>query len=187
MLRDKYATLVALRLAHERGLPPPSKALFVALSQRFPGAQQELDRRPMAELRARYRQLDAVAHRGAPLPGWARIQCHYHGVLRVALGLKVAMARAPRPDARAHTWLAEREAAAAMEPGEPHATVWTAERLAQIRRPPEGRLSWLVAAWVAADTGVGEAAVRAELFPTLAPTPARDSGAHGTWPDGHGS
>lgn len=171
-LRDKYATLVALRVAHGRGLEPPPKSTFVALARRFPGAMQELDRRALADLRERYRQLDAVAQGRASLPGWARLHGHYHGITRVALGLKLAMAKvasaeAEPNDAAARVWLAKRVAAGQAEADEPVPAFWIPERLAWLRKPPGGRLSRLTADWAAVEAGWSSAAARAELFPAV--------------------
>lgn len=144
-LRDKYAVLIALRLAEEGGCARPPKATFVALSTRFPGALRELDRRALDDLRDRYRCLDDVALGRADLPEWARFEAAYHGLTRVALGLKVAMATAERPDVAASDWLRQRAPAQ----DEPAPEYWSPQRLAQLRRPPKGRLSALTAAWAA--------------------------------------
>jgi hypothetical protein len=120
-LRDKYARLVALREERLAG-GGPSASEMRRLAAAFPGALRELDRAPLAELRARLELLSG----DAPLPAWAALAHDFHELLRLAHGIRRAAGR-------------ERDSVAALaamrRSGEPPAL------LAPILGPPAGRLT----------------------------------------------
>ncbi len=112
-LREKYATLEALRVARRAHTPGsrsevPREALR-ALAARFPGALRELERLPLALITARHAELAEVARGLAPEPLWAEAQRRYHRTLRRALAVNRA---APRrsPAGRLGLWAVQQVA-----------------------------------------------------------------------------
>lgn len=120
-LRDKYARLVALREAAERGKSEPDGTLR-GLAEAYPGALRELDRAPLSELRARLRLLSDEG----PLPAWARPSFDFHRLLRLARSARLAAGRERDRDAAAQ---------AIARGGEPP------ELVDAVLRPPGGRLT----------------------------------------------
>lgn len=152
-LREKYERLLALRLAHERAKrdtsfeEPDPRAEMNAIAKRWPGALRELDALPLDELRARIAALSS----GEPIAPWMRAQDAFHRYARGALAAKHWLGKRKHVDA---ALVAELESSGPRE-----ARLW-ADALAQIAKPPRGRLMDLVYARVARDLDVSVAEAR---------------------------
>lgn len=129
-LAEKYREMIALRA--ERG--PRDDRRLRRLAARFPGALRELDRRTDASLAER---LDACerALEGNEPPPWAELQLAFHGWMRLALALRAAGARELEAARAFATTYAPTLA------GDPPREMLDDARLAQLVRPPDGRLS----------------------------------------------
>ncbi len=101
-LAEKYRELARLRRAHDVGAPPPPKATFVELSQRFPGALRELDRLSLGELDRRAAALASAASGASRVEPWMRVVDAYHALLRAGLVAR-REARTSEPEAATET------------------------------------------------------------------------------------
>lgn len=150
-LADKYARILALREAHDlartTGAPEPDpREAMAALAARWPGSLRELDEVPLDELRTRRAALVEAEKDARLVEPWMRAQIVFHAHARAVLAAKRLLAgRKDVDDA------SKRALAAAGE----ESSAW-AHALAEIARPPRGRLLDLVWPEVARDLGVAE-------------------------------
>ncbi|MBX3274323.1 MAG: hypothetical protein KF729_28915 [Sandaracinaceae bacterium] len=156
-LREKYAELRALRLLHAAGDPEDPRPRLRALAARFPGALRELDALPFDEIERRIAALDAGER-----PRWARTLVAYHGWMRLALRVRAACDR-DASAAQVRARLAQEPAGAA---GDPPLEVLEDAEIAEILRPPGGRLTRWALARIARARGVSAEVVAAEAFPS---------------------
>ncbi|AUX41817.1 hypothetical protein SOCE26_032420 [Sorangium cellulosum] len=156
-LARKYHRLAELRAARAAGEPIPAKEVFRALAGEFPGALNELDNLPLAEIERRSAAL-ARALAGGPEEPWMAWMHGYHTLMRAALYAKIRVARRAELTERDAASLAERAAAHA------GAAVDAAFVLA-VRSPPDGRLNRLVLGRLSAMFGASPAEIRGALFP----------------------
>lgn len=136
-LWSKFDCLIALREAGGTAANPHSPRIHLrALSQRYPGALRELDRRPLADLRQRRDHL-AQWYTAPPdaTPDWVRAQLGYHGFVHAALRLRPAL-RAIAPGSLSAVLAAYRPVL-----DEPPAQALGLNWLQHMRRPPGGRIS----------------------------------------------
>ena len=141
-LREKYVRLRELRAskAHRE----PDREELRAISRRWPGSLAEIDRLSPDVLDQRIVALDA-AIAGAEPPLWARAWILAHRRLRGALAIKLWLATGKRDlPAEADLYL---------------------ERIDEIARPPNGRISDLVFADVARELSLPEGEMRTLLMP----------------------
>jgi hypothetical protein len=143
-LARKYAALVELRRRRDAGGDPAGGGVLRALAAEFPGCLRELDTLGPAELERRAWALEAAVAGGPPEPWMAWID-GYHALMRDALAV-----RDPRRAA-----LVEVDPAFA----------------ADVRSPPEGRMSVVVLRALAVRFSVPAATIAATLFPVRRPSP----------------
>lgn len=155
-LEGKYAQIEALRQARERGEPIPDKAVFKALADRFPGALRELDRLPMAAIAWRRQQLAMALENGVVAP-WMAWMVAYHELLRVALWIKLRMAKRPELTNERMVFLV-RGVAEEFGFGVDESFV------TDVVRPRAGRINGVVLARLAVTFGVPEDEIRKGLF-----------------------
>ncbi len=93
-LEAKYVQMESLREARERGEPIPERMVFKSLAERFPGVLRELDTLPMGAITLR-RQALAVAVSGEVVEPWMAWMAAYHGLMRVALWIKIRTSKQP--------------------------------------------------------------------------------------------
>jgi hypothetical protein len=164
-LREKYERIVALRDAQSRGrrqdvAPPAPRAELAALADRFPGALRELDELPAEVVLARLHALDDAAADPSRAEPWMLAQSLFHENARGALAAKRWLARRRDVDAdlsRAFVRAMEEHRHGA------EARAW-ADDLADVARPPDGRIVSLVFARVARLLGSEPHEVRALVF-----------------------
>jgi hypothetical protein len=145
-LREKYLLMRGLRAskAHRE----PEREELRAISRRWPGALAEIDRLAPDVLERRIRELDVAIAGGEP-PLWARAWILAHRRLRGALAIKM--------------WLAKRrEGDLASLPSEAGLYL---DRIEEIARPPNGRISELVFGDVARELSLPASEMRALLMP----------------------
>jgi hypothetical protein len=171
-LRSKYAEMLAMRLEDASRAPSGDeyaarvRANMSDLAARFPGALRELDHLELSEIRLRIDKLDGVLGGAREPEPWMHAVALFHGLARGALWAKrwlkgrriVSQAVQAAYEADART----------LELGF-DALEWAAE-LAEIARPPQGRVMDLVYARVARELGVTEAQARRTVF---GPAPKR--------------
>lgn len=153
-LARKYATMLALREAHDRGEGVAPNSTLRALAGEFPGALHEIDRLPMELLRQRADATERARHDPAAIAPWMDRVIAWHCLLAATL-------RAKR-DARTATGDADALAATLTEESGVAVDVGFARALAS---PSRGRVVPLVMGAVAAHFAEDVAAVRATLFP----------------------
>jgi hypothetical protein len=153
-LARKYATMLALREAHDRGEGVASNTTLRALAEEFPGALHEIDRLPMDLLRARTDATARACHDPAAVAPWMSRVIAWHALLAATL-------RAKR-DAR----LAVDEPASLAARLTAESGVVVDDAFARsLASPARGRVVPLVMGAVAAHFDEDVAAVRATLFP----------------------
>ena len=155
-LRDKYAEMLRLRRGDRDGSIVDPRPAMAALAAAFPGALREIDRLTLDELTRREQHLGRVVASLEPPAPWAVAMAGYHRWLRAALAIKRWLGRQRAVDdellarfereAQGDAWLAWRDA------------------LAELARPPSGRLLPLVLARLAEETGCEVASLRELLF-----------------------
>lgn len=160
-LRDKYAKLIALRLAAAAGSDADPRSEMAELAARFPGALRELDRRPLQELHARLEALQAALCDAGPEPPWAELQAAYHGTMRAVLRLRPAL-RACASEAEADACLRLRYAPLAED--EPARDEIDEALVAGLWRPPGGRLNPVVLRFLARTRGIPTDGLEHALF-----------------------
>ena len=96
-LARKYATMLALREAHDRGEGVAPHATLRALAGEFPGALHEIDRLPMEILRARADATERARHDPAAVAPWMDRVIAWHRLLAATLRAK-RDARGPAGD-----------------------------------------------------------------------------------------
>ena len=153
-LARKYATMLALREAHDRGEGVASNATLRALAGEFPGALHEIDRLPMELLRQRADATERACHDPAAVAPWMDRVIAWHALLGAALRAK-----------RAHLRHADDGGSlAAALTAESGVTV-DAAFARSLAAPVGGRIVPLVVAAVAAHFAEEVDALRATLFP----------------------
>lgn len=93
-LEAKYVQMESLRQARERGEPIPERIVFKSLADRFPGVLRELDTLPMDSITSRRQALQIAVSAGVVEP-WITWMVAYHGLMRVALWIKIRTAKQP--------------------------------------------------------------------------------------------
>ena len=159
-LRRKYAEMLAMRLAHAQGEDHDARERMVKLADRFPGALRELDELELEEIRRRIDALDEVlSARSDPAP-WMEAIALFHAFERGVLCAKGWLSGRKRV-----TVEHEQAFAAALKTMRwpEDARAWQG-RLAQIARPPHGRLSELVYARIAESLGTSAREARRLVF-----------------------
>lgn len=157
-LRDKYATMMALRL--ERIAEDEMRRRMAELALRFPGALRELDDLELGEIRRRVETLDGVLAGSAPQEPWMEAVALFHALTRGALVVKRWLGGRKRVDAA----LARRFAAEHADlPFAEDARSW-AEELSGIASPPRGRVTDAVFARLARTLGIAERQARRLVF-----------------------
>lgn len=148
-LRDKLARIAELRDADERAPGP----VLAALAARWPGALRELDDLPREVVASRLAELDARLADGGPAPSWAAAQVAFHALARGALAAKRWLAGRREVDE------ATRRAFDLAFADDDETRAW-APRLAELARPPRGRVLALVWSVLAERLGRDESAAR---------------------------
>lgn len=157
LLDAKYAQIEALRLSRERSEPLPERAVFKALSERFPGALRELDTLPM-DVVAKRRQMLGEAIAGGAIAPWMAWMVAYHALLRAALWIKLRTANTPDvPSERI-------ESLVRGVSGEFELDV-DVQFVMDVVRPHAGRLNAVVLHRLELVFGVPAVDIRAALFP----------------------
>lgn len=157
-LRDKYARMLRLRELHDQARRDPSfvepdpRAEMVRLARAFPGALRELDELPLGVLSARRDAIEAAL--GGVVASWIVAQVVFHFEARGVLSAKAWLGRTKTVDA------ATQEAFARSLGEEAPGRGWIAD-LAEVARPPRGRLMDLVWKRVGARIGRSPAEARA--------------------------
>jgi hypothetical protein len=160
-LLRKYRRLSDLRRARAGGEPPPDKRVFRALAQEFPGALNELDTLPLAEIDRRIEAL-LLAEEGGAVARWIPWMDRYHALMRAALYVKIRVARRPKltdTEADALAARASRGAGSAV----------SADFVRAVQAPPNGRLNLVVFGALASAFGASADEIRGALFPRRAP------------------
>jgi hypothetical protein len=170
-LREKYARMLALRVAHARAkddpgfVEPDPRREMAALAARFPGALREIDALPLATIRGRVAALDAVLRGDAGAEPWMVAQAAFHRLARGALAAKRWLASERRTASSHAGALADVRATFLADASlDGDARAW-ADDLGALARPPRGRLLPLVYARAAAELGATPAEIRALVFP----------------------
>jgi len=166
-LADKYAALLHLRTARDRGDTPPAAEALRALSVRFPGCLRELDTLGAREIMRREKAA-RVAAAGGPLEPWMCWIHVFHGLMAATLRVKGAASAhklrpgntpsaPPAPGSRATSEILE--LLARLGHADPSAF------LATVAAPPRGRLVPLVIDALATAFGVDRDVLEDALFP----------------------
>jgi hypothetical protein len=168
-LREKYAEMLAMRLA-ERRRPRPGqsevRSRMMALAARFPGSLREIDEIELVEIRRRIALLDRVVAGGPCTEGWVEATALFHRLARGALSAKRWLGGRRRVTP---SMAEDFERTAAALPYGKEALEWRAE-LALVAAPPQGRITRAVHRRVAAKLGITEAEARLRV---LAPSGRR--------------
>src|SRR2546430_1735007 len=154
-LAEKYRVLGELRARRDQGGAAPAPSDLRALAARHPGCLRELDTLGAVELRRRA-EAALRASQAGPLEPWMAWICGYHRLMVATLLVKRAVGR--EPDQGDIARLAEEATRAA---GWPLDGAFVAE----VARPPQGRLAVLVLHRL----GALFAPPPAEIAPTLFP------------------
>lgn len=161
-LRDKYATMLAMRRDHDAGTEDASdvRRQMAELAAQFPGALREIDELPMDDLEQRVAALDAAIAGDRAVEPWMRATARFHALARGALCAKRWLGGRRRIDVDT-----ERAFAAALPslafPRE--AGAWAGD-LAALAVPASGRVTAVVFARIARELGIGERAARRLVF-----------------------
>lgn len=155
-LRTKYERLLVLRELHDRAKhdasfrEPDPRPEMTALARTWPGSLRELDELPIDVIRSRIAALDRALDDATRIERWMIAQDAFHRLARGALAAKRWLGK------RKRVTESVRDEFVAHAPRE--ARSW-ADALADVARPPRGRLMDLVFARVARelDTSVAEA------------------------------
>jgi hypothetical protein len=161
-LRDKYAEMLAMRVAHAAGPEDVAqvRARMGRLAARFPGALREIDALELSEIRSRIEAIDRVLARTARAEPWMEAITLFHAMARGALAVKRWLGGRKRVDAALVRRL-EQEAGALPFPED--ARAWAAE-LAHVASPPRGRVTDAVFARLARTLQTSERAARRMVF-----------------------
>jgi hypothetical protein len=155
-LREKYETMLALRLA-PRGDDP--RRAMAALASRFPGALREIDELPLETIAARITELRACEG-GVATTLWMEAIHLFHALTRGALCAKKWLAgRKDIDDAVSAAF--DREAAELC--WEADARAWR-DDLTRLASPPRGRVTELVYERMGTLLGVSAAEARLLVF-----------------------
>lgn len=161
-LRGKYATMLAMRLAHDAGQEDAAEARvrMAELASRFPGALRELDDLELDDIRCRIAALEEVLRDAREVEPWMEAVALFHALARGALSAKRWLAGRKRIDAAVRRAFAA-ESSALDFPEE--ARAWS-DDLASIASPPRGRVMDVVFSRLARALGIREAAARQLVF-----------------------
>ncbi len=157
LLESKYAEILALRQARDRGEPMPEKHVFKALAERFPGVLRELDTLPLEVVENRLLALRAAGVDG-PIEPWMAWMSAYHALVRVALSIKLRTAKRQELSPDRLIFLA-RTAGTEVGFGVDEQFVM------EVARPRAGRINAVVMARLETMFGVPEMEIRKALFP----------------------
>jgi hypothetical protein len=167
-LREKYETMLALRVAHARAKDDPSfiepdpRPAMRELAARFPGALREIDELPLETIEWRIAALsEAVRDHRSHLRPWMSAQIVFHRLARGALATKrwLGRRRTIVPLHREAFLEAIDNREIALE-----ALAWE-DDLAHVARPPRGRLMDLVLSRAAKELALDVPSLRALLYP----------------------
>jgi hypothetical protein len=161
-LRDKYARMRAMRLAHAAGdeRPHEVRASMADLASRFPGALREIDELELAEIDRRIGRIGAALSGAIEVEPWMAAVALFHRFARGALCAKrwLSGRRVVTPEVAA---CFQAEAEGLEFPVE--ARDWEAH-LAVLAAPPDGRLTRLVYERIAVHLDVTAAQARVLVF-----------------------
>jgi hypothetical protein len=161
-LRDKYATMLAMRRRHDAGEEDlaEAKQQMTRLAARYPGALREIDELPLDEIERRIAQLEQTMQGVLPVEPWMRALARFHELARGALCAKRWLAGRKHVDAGIErAFAAELPSLAFPE----DAGAWAGE-LDRIAAPPRGRVTDAVFARVARELGTSDQAARRLAF-----------------------
>jgi hypothetical protein len=161
-LRDKYVTMLSMRVEHERGEEREGepRRRMAELAARFPGALREIDDLELEQIRARIAALEAVLGGEQPAEPWMEAIARFHALARGALCAKRWLAGRKRVDRRTEAAFAEAVEGLAFPDD---ARAW-AGQLAEVAGPPRGRVMDVVFARVARELGMTERGARRLVF-----------------------
>lgn len=161
-LRGKYATMLAMRVAHhaQQETDEVVRAAMAELAWRFPGALRELDDLELHEIRRRVAALDHVLRGEREVEPWMEAVALFHALTRGALCAKRWLAGRKRVDAALRRAFAVQVEALDF-PEE--ARAW-ADELERIASPPRGRVLDVVFARLARTLGGSEREARRLVF-----------------------
>ena len=161
-LRDKYAEMLALRLADGTGDADEAttRARMARLSSQFPGALREIDDLELTEINLRIAAVEAVLRGDREVEPWMEAVAMFHALARGALCAKRWLAKRRRVDAEVER--AYIAAVPALEFPE-EARSWAAQ-LARIASPPRGRILDVIFARMARELDIGEREARTLVF-----------------------
>jgi hypothetical protein len=161
-LVEKYRTLSGLRDRRDEGGEGPTPATLRELATKHPGCLRELDTLGFVELQRRARAVTAVTEGGPPEPWMAWIWA-YHRLMQATLLVKRAIVRGVVPAGEAGRLAREATRLAG----------WPLDEafVAEVARPPQGRLGVVVLRRLARLYGVPATELARTLFPPRRPSP----------------
>ncbi len=161
-LRDKYATMLAMRRRHDAGEEDARvvRREMAQLAARHPGSLREIDDLSLGEIARRVAALEEVLSGERKVESWMSAAARFHSLTRGALCAKRWLGRRRAVDEdleRAY------ESAVASFPFPADARQWSGA-LQELAAPPRGRITDVVFARVASELNVSEAAARELVF-----------------------
>jgi hypothetical protein len=166
-LRDKYERMLRLRQLHDRAqneadfVEPDPREEMASLARAFPGALREIDELPIEVIRTRIDELANAERDSASVASWMKVHARFHALARGALAAKrwlEGRVLTPALDAEFASAIATGPIAAEAE----EATEWIGH-LAEVAKPPRGRVMDLVYARLAKELDVDVATARAAV------------------------
>ncbi len=160
-LLDKYKRMLGLRQRAGHTSRSQATRAMRHLSAMFPGSLVELDRMTVVQIQQRIAVLKHVLRGRESLPDWARWMVHFHGWLRALLRLRRHV-NSTRLSPKRTTVVLTGYRADIDEPGKAQLN---AEVLGAMCKPPGGRLSEWLQAYLATMLGVERDVFVTTLFP----------------------
>jgi hypothetical protein len=163
-LRDKYATMLAMRRRHDAGEEDAAevKQQMAQLAARFPGALREIDELALDEIQRRIDALARAMANDVAVEPWMEALARFHELARGALCAKRWLGRRKRVDiATEHAFVTALPSLAYPE----DAGAWSGE-LGELAKPPRGRVTDAVFARIARELGTSDLDARRLAFGT---------------------
>lgn len=161
-LARKYRVMVALRARHERDGDVAPRDELRALATEFPSALRELDRLPMETLVERARAVDDAARDPRLCTPWMRWMLAWHGLMAATLATRRAFGRD-----RSVTY--DRALTLAARASRASGLAVDVAFVQAVASRPEGGITGLVYARLAAHFSVAPEALREGIFPDARP------------------
>jgi len=162
-LRDKYAQMRAMRLAHAAGDEQPHEVrkAMADLALRFPGALREIDELELTEIEWRIERLGAALSGAIDVEPWMEAMALFHRLARGALCAKrwLSGRRVVTPE------VATSFRADAAELAFPNEALDWESHLGAVAAPPAGRVTQLVYERMAVRLAITAEEARSLVFP----------------------